>query len=399
MPFRVLVRRTDEPSAGPDAYVFHQERVVVGRDRASDLHLADPKRIVSKQHAEIASSGATFTVRDLGSKNFTYLNGERLQSERPYEVQPGDVIRIGDFELSLETVVAPAGEPAPPPDYDRTVFDVSFVNPFREDARLLAATLRSIGKTYAETDAVRRDEALVEALREVLAEDGAQPAHAVIARALGREAAAPSVPAPPVRAAEPVETSPARPAVSLPPAEGPRLLQLLDVLLRVVSRFIGAPWQFRYEFIGQTILQPEETAFLYEGDPELLKRQVLDPSVPEEVARQRMQLLEEAAEDVSVHQIALLDGYKAAVQEGAQRLLDPIDPAQIEAEVRQEQALYRLLPPLAKAEVLRRLQAQLQQLRAEDWSATERRTYRPAFIKAYLARMTSRRRARDPERR
>ena len=46
---------------------------------------------------------------------------------------------------------------------------------------------------------------------------------------------------------------------------------------------------------------------------------------------------------------------------------------------------------IAKAKALTRMRDQLQELRGEDWSAAERRTYRPAFIKAYLARMTSRR--------
>jgi hypothetical protein len=55
--------------------------------------------------------------------------------------------------------------------------------------------------------------------------------------------------------------------------------------------------------------------------------------------------------------------------------------------------LFKLMPAKAKAEILEQLEERAQDIRAEDWSVTERRVYRPAFVKAYLARMTSVRRA------
>lgn len=156
-----------------------------------------------------------------------------------------------------------------------------------------------------------------------------------------------------------------------------------------MARLVGVPWQFRHEFLGQTIMQTGETAFLYDGDADVLKRHLLDPAVSDEEMALRLSLLEDALVALERHQVAILDGYKAAVRDGALSLIDLLNPEVLAQQAAEEKALYRLLPFLAKAEALERLQAQLRELRSEDWSAAERRTYRPAFTKAYLNRMTA----------
>jgi hypothetical protein len=207
---------------------------------------------------------------------------------------------------------------------------------------------------------------------------------------------------PPPSRPEPPQRPPQQPPIQAAPAAGPgpsatpRLHRLVDVILRSVAKLIEIPWQFRYEFIGQTIVQPEETAFLYEGDAESIRARLLDPALSEDEAARLFGLLQDAIEDVILHQVALLDGYKAGVQQGAQRLLDQISPEALAEEVQQEKAALRLVPSLVQAEAFRRLSDKLKELRAEDWTSGERRTYRPAFIKAYLARMTSRRPAGRP---
>ena len=139
-------------------------------------------------------------------------------------------------------------------------------------------------------------------------------------------------------------------------------------------------------------MQSAESAFLYEGDARELQRMLLAEEIDEDTFEERLQLLREALDDLAVHQIALLDGYKAAVNEGAQRLLDSLDPKSMAEEADLDSPLFKLMPAKAKAEVLEQVEERVQDLRAEDWSVTERRVYRPAFVKAYLARMTSIRR-------
>lgn len=93
-------------SGGPELVPLAGGRVVVGRAQENDIVLAD--RRVSAAHAVLEQIGPHWCVRDLGSRNGTYLNGERLLVERVLE--PGDEVRLGDTRLVFRTpnVSAPA---------------------------------------------------------------------------------------------------------------------------------------------------------------------------------------------------------------------------------------------------------------------------------------------------
>jgi hypothetical protein len=168
---------------------------------------------------------------------------------------------------------------------------------------------------------------------------------------------------------------------------------VLEAALAAVARLVNIPWQFRHEFIGQTIMQSSSTLFLYEGDPDAIKKHLLDPSLSNKERASRIERMREAAEDVAIHQVAMLSGYKASVMEGAQELLKEVDPDAIEAEVAKQSKLFEWFPGLARSAVIERLRATWNELHASDWSVAEQRIFRPAFIKAYLARMTAIRRA------
>jgi Protein of unknown function (DUF3662)/FHA domain len=95
----------DEPPAPPEREVVtlayegrKQEvtspRVVLGRSRSCDVHLADVN--VSRRHAELRQEGATYWIVDLGSTNGTLLNGTRVERER---VRDGDTITLGSSEI------------------------------------------------------------------------------------------------------------------------------------------------------------------------------------------------------------------------------------------------------------------------------------------------------------
>jgi pSer/pThr/pTyr-binding forkhead associated (FHA) protein len=75
---------------------FDKAVIVIGRHSASDLRF-DPNHDldVSGRHAEIRETEGKFTIRDTGSTNGTFLNGERLQQGQDVELHEGDKIRFG----------------------------------------------------------------------------------------------------------------------------------------------------------------------------------------------------------------------------------------------------------------------------------------------------------------
>ena len=67
-----------------------EAQFVVGRDPTSDLVVSE--RAVSRHHARFEKKESGFVVTDLGSTNGTWVNGERIASEK---LNSGDRIRIG----------------------------------------------------------------------------------------------------------------------------------------------------------------------------------------------------------------------------------------------------------------------------------------------------------------
>ncbi len=64
---------------------------VIGRDTDSDIQIDE--RQVSRRHAEITYTSQTYTIRDLGSKNGTFVNGQAI-SQEPHPIRNGDEIGI-----------------------------------------------------------------------------------------------------------------------------------------------------------------------------------------------------------------------------------------------------------------------------------------------------------------
>lgn len=62
---------------------------------------------VSSHHCEVLLRGKDVVVKDLGSTNGTFINGERVTAEAV--IKSGQILRLGQIEMRLET-----GEAAPP---------------------------------------------------------------------------------------------------------------------------------------------------------------------------------------------------------------------------------------------------------------------------------------------
>lgn len=95
--------------AGPQAGIeFSLDRPVVriGRGSMNEIVIQDNQS--SRQHAEISREGDQLVVRDLGSTNGTFVNGERITG--PRTLRPGDQLRIGETTFGFQAEV---GGPTP----------------------------------------------------------------------------------------------------------------------------------------------------------------------------------------------------------------------------------------------------------------------------------------------
>ncbi len=86
-------------SAGLEV-VISKARFVIGT--AEDCHMRCPSTVISPHHCAIMVSNGEVRLRDLDSESGTYLNDERIASERI--VQAGDRMRVGrlEFEIVIE---------------------------------------------------------------------------------------------------------------------------------------------------------------------------------------------------------------------------------------------------------------------------------------------------------
>jgi pSer/pThr/pTyr-binding forkhead associated (FHA) protein len=87
-PPRLVWRRPDGKEV---EFSLDGEAFEVGRDEEVAIRVDEP--LVSRRHARLERRGEAWVVVDLGSTNFTRVNGERLRRER--ELAHGDELRFG----------------------------------------------------------------------------------------------------------------------------------------------------------------------------------------------------------------------------------------------------------------------------------------------------------------
>jgi pSer/pThr/pTyr-binding forkhead associated (FHA) protein len=75
-------------------FLLDDDEVMSGRHPDSDIFLDDVT--VSRKHAIFTRSGGTFTVRDVGSLNGTYVNRDLVDEA---VLNTGDEVQIGKFRL------------------------------------------------------------------------------------------------------------------------------------------------------------------------------------------------------------------------------------------------------------------------------------------------------------
>jgi pSer/pThr/pTyr-binding forkhead associated (FHA) protein len=82
--------------SGRELITLSGERVTVGKASTNLVSLKHDST-VSRVHAVLENLGFAWSVRDVGSRNGTYLNGEKISAERV--LRSGDELRVGKSRL------------------------------------------------------------------------------------------------------------------------------------------------------------------------------------------------------------------------------------------------------------------------------------------------------------
>jgi adenylate cyclase len=89
----------------PERSVELDRHNTLGRHPDNSIQILD--RIVSKNHCHIDLVEDRYVLKDLGSLNGTYVNGERVQNQR--ELAPGDEVTLGGTKLVFDAPAVEAG--------------------------------------------------------------------------------------------------------------------------------------------------------------------------------------------------------------------------------------------------------------------------------------------------
>ena len=89
----LIVRRG--PNSGA-RFLLDADVTTVGRHPDADIFLDDVT--VSRRHSEFLRDGVAFQIKDLGSLNGTYLDGERIDTA---PLTDGSEVQVGKFRLTF----------------------------------------------------------------------------------------------------------------------------------------------------------------------------------------------------------------------------------------------------------------------------------------------------------
>jgi predicted component of type VI protein secretion system len=97
---RIRVINYDDSGAEVEKEIIQldqKDQFSIGRSQAADIKVMDIK--VSRSHCRIEKRGGKFYITDLGSRNGTYVNGDRITT---HELTNGDNIKVGFSILRYE---------------------------------------------------------------------------------------------------------------------------------------------------------------------------------------------------------------------------------------------------------------------------------------------------------
>ena len=108
------------------AFLLPSSVTVIGRRSDCDLYI--PLMPISRRHCQLSHNEGVLKIRDLGSRNGTYLNGKRISEA---VIQAGDYIKVGPLMFVFqidgqpENIIMPNAAMQQSPKEDISVDDLT----------------------------------------------------------------------------------------------------------------------------------------------------------------------------------------------------------------------------------------------------------------------------------
>ncbi len=355
---------------------FQDDPITIGRHNDNVICLEDPDKKVSRHHARIERKDGVSYLTDCESANFTFLNDVKIDPNKPYALREGDQVMIGKFLLEFHEIAAAAEE-------DHTVV---FQNPLQNDVQELVTVLNRLKKQYRsqqpENRAFLLQNALDEAASAIDAGDGE------LERILTNT----------IRETDNSDRYylPERSANNNAAGEllEKRREQLLDILVDAFIEISQMTVNFRRDFVN--IDAEAESEDLHTLDREQIIDHLLDPAISEERADGRIDALEIKLIELTLHQKAMLDGYRQVLENGPRAVLAPLAADKIQRRLVQEsvgfgalKTMLSKLPFYMNFKGYRLLRKRIRQLMSEDPEVFDVNVFRKLFVDKYMEKMSS----------
>jgi hypothetical protein len=343
----------DDGSGPPCEKTFGDETITIGRENSNSLLLSSNR--VSRRHAKVEFHDGAFEIQDLQTVNGTYVNGRRLPASTPHKLAQGDRLKVGDCLLEVlvlnrasltppPILVEPSGQPTPRPETG-------------DDRRREAEHLEELMRAHA------REKSILAAHVQQLEQEceRLKSDHRVLS-AVGTE----------------------QPAL---------MLEILKILLRSFVNHANARSMFFNEFIGETHVRDRALQTMLD-DPDGCVHFLLDTTIPEAESLARRKALERELMALGLHDVALLDGYRRSVDDGAHKILQEVNPRRLSEQVAATvlrvgplEFPYKYIPLLVEFVTGRRIRTRLLNLIKETRGILERKYFRQAFVQGYESRV------------
>jgi len=397
MKLKITINKKKD-SALPQKLEIDKFPIVIGRDEKNEIVLPDVKKIISRNHAKILETDGFLQLVDLGSANCTYLNDEKILPSNEYALKSSDSIKIGEYELSLEIVF----------ERDTRTFDdqktMIFDSPFANEISSFSQELKKLSDKYTFDNSPGKEEMLRFSIMQSLGAmenneatkiiseyfthkflDGINTSGSAEVKLGGSQPAFSEYDQPKIeKISKQVVSSSSQSVTNY--SFSSHFSSTVDIMLDNLIKLIQGFLHFRQEFFGVTIYHTIPTGSLKE-----IKEYLFNPEISTEEQNKRINLIKEEAQKLLVHQIGLLEGYNISVTEGSQALLQSLDPELIEKEAERKQAsgIANLLPYSKKLKTLQLINESYKKFISDPYHL-EKKFFRPAFIKGYQKRISTR---------